>query len=256
MDLSTITPLILTWNEESNIRRCLEGLSWANRVVVIDSGSGDATLAICAEFRNVDVVHRTFDNHTDQWNFGLDQVTTRRTLSLDADYLLNDDFVTEIALLPEDGPETAWFASFRFRIFGHPLRGSLYPPRAILFDRNFCRYRSDGHTQTLAINGLSGTLRIPIVHDDRKPLSRWFESQLKYARLEAEKLSAESHPSGLPDRLRRMIWPAAPAAFIYTLLVKGVILDGWPGWFYALQRTYAELLLSLILLERRIFPTN
>jgi hypothetical protein len=56
----------------------------------------------------------------------------------------------------------------------------------------------------------------------------------------------------MADRLRRMIWPAAPAAFLYTLLLKGVILDGWPGWFYALQRTYAELVLSLILLERKI----
>lgn len=252
MNLSSITPLVLTWNEEPNIRRCLEELRWAKRVVVIDSGSTDTTLEVCAGFPNVEVVHRPFDNHTEQWNFGLDLVRTLWVLSLDADYLLNREFVRELESLDEEGPEKAWFVSFRFLIHGRPLRGSLYPPRAALFARGTCRYTADGHTQILTINGPSGSLHTRVDHDDRKPLSRWLDSQFKYARLEAEKLTGENHPTGLPDRLRKMIWPAAPAAFIYTLLVKGVILDGWPGWYYALQRTYAELLLSLVLLEKRL----
>jgi hypothetical protein len=91
------------------------------------------------------------------------------------------------------------------------------------------------------------------LHDDRKPLTRWLDSQRAYAKLEAGFLQAKD-PKTLtwPDRLRHWIWPAAPAAFLYTLLVKGCLLDGWPGWFYALQRTYAELLLSLELLARRL----
>ena len=56
----------------------------------------------------------------------------------------------------------------------------------------------------------------------------------------------------MPDRLRKWIWPAAPAAFFYTMFAKRLILDGWPGLFYVLQRTYAELLLSLEMLERRL----
>ncbi len=253
MNLASITPLILTWNEEPNIRRCLERLTWATRIVVIDSGSMDATLDICVAFPNVEIIHRPFDNHTNQWNFGLDQVGSPWVLSLDADYLLNGEFVKELETVNENCPERAWFVPFQFLIFGRPLRASLYPPRAALFDRSACRYVADGHTQTLSINGPSGSLRTRIDHDDRKPLSRWVDSQFKYARLEAEKLTEETHPASLPDRLRKMIWPAAPAAFVYTLLIKGVILDGWAGWFYALQRTYAELLLSLILLEKRIF---
>jgi hypothetical protein len=104
------------------------------------------------------------------------------------------------------------------------------------------------------INGIVFDLNGKIHHADRKPLRRWLNSQKKYAALEAEKLAqpdAAQH-GGMADRLRRMIWPAAPAAFFYTLLVKGLILDGWPGFYYVLQRTYAELLLSLELLERRV----
>jgi len=253
MSPALITPLILTWNEEANLRRCLEGLRWAARVIVIDSGSTDATLAICAGFPNVEVVVRPFDNHTAQWNHGLDAVKTAWVLSLDADYLVSEDFVRELAALATEPSEAAYYASFRYLVHGRPLRGTLYPARALLFSRDRCRYVADGHTQLLEIEGTSGHLTTRVAHDDRKPLSRWFDSQLKYARLEAEKLAAEPHPAGLPDRLRKMIWPAAPAAFLYTLFVKGVILDGWPGWFYVLQRTYAELVLSLILLEKRLF---
>jgi len=251
MNLASITPLILTWNEEPNIGRCLDELRWAARVVVIDSGSIDATLAICSKFPNVEVMTRAFDNHTSQWNFGLDQVTSPWVLSLDADYLLNDAFVRELTSIPENSPENAWFVPFQFFIFGRALRGTLYPHRAALFDKNSCRYVADGHTQTLEIHGPTGSLRTRLAHDDRKSLSRWLDSQFKYARLEAEKMASHTHPTSLPDRLRKMIWPAAPAAFVYTLLVKGVILDGWPGWFYVLQRTYAELVLSMILLEMR-----
>jgi glycosyltransferase involved in cell wall biosynthesis len=254
MNLSSITPVVLTWNEEPNLRRCLDGLRWAGRVVVVDSGSDDGTLAICAQYPNVSVEVRRFDNHTNQWNHGVTLAETDWILSLDADYVVNGDFARELGSLDPAGGNAAWYASFRFLVHGRPLRGSLYPPRAVLFDRTRCRYVPDGHTQLLRIDGPAGTLRTPIDHDDRKPLSRWFESQRNYALLEAEKLLSGETPAGMADRLRRMIWPAAPAAFLYTLFAKGAVLDGWPGWFYALQRTYAELVLSLILLERKIKP--
>jgi len=252
MSPASITPLVLTWNEEPNLARCLAGLAWAEKVIVVDSGSTDATLEICSGFTNVEVLVRPFDNHTAQWNHGLDAVKTPWVLSLDADYLINGAFVRELNDLPEAPAESAYYAGFRYLVHGRPLRGTLYPPRAVLFNREKCRYVADGHTQVLAVEGMCGRLATTIDHDDRKPLSRWLDSQIKYARLEAEKLEAETHPGGLPDRLRKMIWPAAPAAFLYTLFAKGVILDGWPGFYYVLQRTYAELVLSLVLLEKRV----
>jgi len=252
MSPASITPLVLTWNEEPNLARCLAGLAWADRIIVVDSGSSDVTLAICGEFPNVEVVVRPFDNHTAQWNHGLDLVGTAWVLSLDADYIVPDSFVRELADLPDAPDLAAYYARFRYLVHGRPLRGTLYPPRAILFDRERCRYVADGHTQLLHVDGESAHLMTRVDHDDRKPLSRWFDSQIKYARLEAEKLESDPHTAGLPDRLRKMIWPAAPAAFFYTLFVKGVILDGWPGLFYALQRTFAELVLSLVILEKRV----
>ena len=92
-----ITPLVLTFNEAPNIDRTLARLQWARRVVVVDSFSTDETLAICGRYPNVDLKQRRFDNHTDQWNWGLDQITTEWVLSLDADYVLTEALIDELS---------------------------------------------------------------------------------------------------------------------------------------------------------------
>lgn len=253
MNLHEITPLVLTYNESPNIARCLARVPWAQRVVVLDSGSTDDTLTLVNAHANTEVHTRPFDNHTAQWNHGIDQVTTPWVLSLDADYALTEAFIAELQSLSPAQDVDAYYAPFRYCINGHPLRACLYPPRAVLFRRDRCRYVADGHTQLLHIPGQSALLHAPIDHDDRKPLSRWFWAQDRYALLEAEKLTT-ADPTTLraQDKLRLKMIYAPLATLLYTLLVRGVILDGWRGWFYAFQRTTAEAMLSLRLLERRL----
>ena len=253
MQLDHITPLILTFNEEPNLRRCLERLRWAADVVVIDSASTDATARIAAEFPNTRLIVRPFDDHTTQWNFGIDATRTKWVLSLDADYVLGPGFEQELGSIPGDSASDAFLASFRYLVAGKPLRSCLYPPRAVLYRKDRCRYRPDGHTQLLHIPGPSVSLRSLIDHDDRKPLTRWLASQDKYAQLEAAKLLAlSSSELTLQDRIRRTMLLGPVVVFFYTLLVKGAILDGWRGWFYTFQRVLAEIMLSLRLMEKRI----
>jgi len=248
-----ITPLVLTFNEAPNLGRTLERLQWATKVVVLDSFSSDETERIARSFSNVTFMQRPFDSFACQCNYGLERISTEWVLSLDADYVLTDELITEISRLHPDPDIAAYFVRFRYCVLGRSLRGSLYPPRAVLFRRSRGHYVQDGHAHKLEFDGLSLCLNGYIIHDDRKPLGRWLEAERKYARKEVEKLLGNpGRARTLADRLRTWIWPAAPAAFFYTLLVKGCLFDGWPGWFYALQRTYAELQLSLELLDRRL----
>jgi glycosyltransferase involved in cell wall biosynthesis len=310
-----ITPLILTYNEAPNIRRTLEKLSWAREILVVDSFSTDETLDILKSFPKVRVLQRRFDTHSAQWNFGLDQCGTPWVLTLDADYVLDDRLVDELKSFAPQSETAAYFARFRYCIHGQPLRGTLYPPRAILFRKDQCRYEQDGHTQRLRVDGNTDWLRGCINHDDRKPLTHWLLAQDRYAQLEAEKLlrsrlPARSRERGAeqgvegpsniqhrtsniehrtsnnqrpasaateederskivfagatssyqlpttklswPDRVRRLVVVAPFAIFFYTLLCKGLILDGWQGWYYVFQRTLAEILLSLRLLEGKL----
>ncbi len=251
--LPEITPLILTYNEAPNIGRALEKLRWAGRIVVVDSFSTDETVSICQRCPQVEVIRRRFDDHTTQWNFGLSQVKTEWALALDADYILSDELVTELKQLSPEIEVNAYFASFKYCIHGRRLRASLYPPRAVLFRPGHCRYVPDGHTQKLEIKGATRQLDSFIEHDDRKPLAHWLWAQDRYAALEAKKLLAH-RASNLPaqDRLRRWIFPAPPLCFFYTLFLKGLIFEGWPGWYYVFQRTLAEMILSLHLMEAKL----
>lgn len=251
--LHSITPLILTYNEAPNLRRTLERLTWAKEIVIVDSFSTDETLAIAREFQQVRVVQRRFDAHTDQWNFGVDQIRTRWVLALDADYVLPPEFEAELNSFHPDDSASAGYARFRFCVFGRPLRGTLYPPRAVLFRRGRCRYVKDGHTQRLQINGQSFFLKSFVDHDDRKPLTHWLWAQDRYAILEAAKLEA-ARPGelGWPDRIRKKIVLAPALVFFYTLFGQRLILDGWPGWFYVWQRTLAEMVLALRLTEMKL----
>jgi glycosyltransferase involved in cell wall biosynthesis len=251
--LAELTPFILTYNEEANIARCLESIAWASQIVVVDSGSTDRTLELIAAYPQARVVQRTFDSHSRQANFGLSQITTPWVLSLDADYVLTPEF--QRALREGDWrKDCVYFAPFRVCVYGRPLRASLYPPRGVLYARENAGYDQDGHTQRLSLAGRRRVLlREAILHDDRKSFGRWLENQEKYAVLEADKLRhADPRELGWPDRLRRTGWTAPLVVIPYVLLVRGLIFDGWPGLFYALQRGYAELLLALHLLEGRL----
>jgi len=250
--LDEITVLILTYNEEENLERTLDGVRWARRIVIIDSGSTDRTHDIARRHEQVEVIVHPFESHASQWNFGLDACgdSSDWILALDADYVLDNEFRSELANLDPPDDVSAYEAPFRYCVHGRVLRGNIYPPVAVLYRRSRARYVQSGHTQRLKAQGTVRTLRSPIYHDDRKPLSRWFASQQRYAKLEAAHLLSASELR-LSDRIRRMAWPAPILVFFYTLIAKRCILDGWAGWFYVLQRTLAEIMVALELIDRR-----
>src|SRR5262245_58577618 len=94
-----ITVLLLTYNEELNITRTLEAVRWAPRILIVDSGSTDATLDISRRYSQAEVVTRAFDGFAEQCNFGLTHIAAGWVLSMDADYELSEDLVAEIGRL-------------------------------------------------------------------------------------------------------------------------------------------------------------
>ena len=252
--MNSITGLVLTRNEAPNIARTLARLTWLPEIVVVDSHSTDGTQSIAAGFPNVRVVERRFTTHAEQWNFGLEDtgITTEWVLALDADFVLSDAVVTEIQALNPDASTAGYWASFQYCIDGRPLRGAAYPPVAVLYRRLRGRYDQDGHTQRIRLNGPVERLKAPVMHDDRKSLTHWLASQARYMALEAEKLSSPGAQVGLVDQVRRWLVIAPPAMFCYCYFVRGGILDGKAGLFYALQRAVSEAILSLFLVRRML----
>jgi glycosyltransferase involved in cell wall biosynthesis len=243
-----VTPVILTRNEEANIARALGQLRWAREVVIVDSVSTDATVAIARTFPNVRVVERPFDDLAAQWTFALQQSSTAWVLALDADYFVSGAFADELRTLDPAPDVACYIGSFRYAIGGRPLRASLYPPRCVLMRRDATTFTMDGHTQRAHANGKAGTLREPLVHDDRKSFKRFIERQKLYMRDEAVKIRRGKNLN-LAGRIRKLRVVAPFAAVFYLLVVKGLMFDGIAGLHYVFERFVAESILSIELLR-------
>ena len=94
---------------------------------------------------------------------------------------------------------------FIYCINGKRLTSGVYPPVTVLYRRGNAHYVQDGHTHTLSLDGRIETLRSTILHDDRKSLRRWFQSQQRYMELEASKiLTATPGKLNFADRIRKL----------------------------------------------------
>jgi len=146
--LDQITPIVLTYNEAPNIGRTLERLYWARDIVVVDSFSDDDTIAIAKATSQVRVYQHAFSTFAEQWTFALTAtgITTEWVLGLDADFLLTDELIAELAHLQPDNTRHAYQAPLKYCIEGKELRFSLLPPLMVLYRRLGTTFSADAHT--------------------------------------------------------------------------------------------------------------
>lgn len=240
-----VTPLILTYNESPNISRTLGSLQWAERVVVVDSGSTDDTESIAKSFSNVSWYVRPFDCHRMQWLYGIKEtdIRTDYILALDADMLVPQAFVKEMddKLLTKDFDGA--ITPFRYLIMGRELSGSILSAQLRVFNRNKVTVGQEGHTQQFNVGDKVYRFRSPLLHDDRKSLERWVASQLSYSRLEADRMLSGSC-TRLRDRIRHSgLMPPIAATLAY--IRAGGPFRGRAAARYAYERAAYECLLAI-----------
>src|SRR5258708_20253417 len=133
--LKQITPVVLTYDEEANLRRNLDSLKWAERVVIVDSGSTDATEAIARSYANVTWHTRPFDSFRAQWEYAIHQtdITTEYVLALDCDMEVSAKLLEEIAAAFLGGNYDGGLMPIDYRYYGPSLAPSHRPPPIPLF---------------------------------------------------------------------------------------------------------------------------
>ena len=255
-----ITTVILTYNEELHIRRCLENVcEISKKVFVIDSPSTDRTVEICNEFPNVEVVvHKYPGNQAEQFNWALDniQIDTEWILRLDADEYITCELKQELALkLPTLGSKVSAVVlplgrAFMGRILKHGIVNGVSMIR--LFRNRKVRYEQrlmDEHLQVL--DGDIVTFENKFVDDNRNSLKYFIDKHNNYSSREAvvlldaelglidctmESETAEYCEDIFVKRLQKQRYAKMPlfwrafGYFCYRYIVKLGFLDGKEGF--------------------------
>jgi glycosyltransferase involved in cell wall biosynthesis len=250
--LDNITPVVLTYNEEPNIARALDSLRWAQKVVVLDSGSTDATESIARAYPNVVWYTRVFDNFMSQWNYALGLLDggTEYVLGLDADMETTGPLLDEISRAFLSQSFAGGMIPFDYRYYGRSLAGSLCASQLRLFRREQVTVTQLNHGHKFSVLGKIYHFNNQLVHDDRKPIDRWLKSQLQY-QLQNEQELATGAGGRLRDRLRNAgVMP--PLMGLLAYIKAGGPFKGAAAARYAYERMTTEGILALRLLDSRL----
>jgi glycosyltransferase involved in cell wall biosynthesis len=267
-----ISVVVLTFNEEVNIRQALDSVMWCDNVIVVDSYSTDRTEAICRSYANVAWVQHRFCDLATQRQFALDSGLVRHpwVLALDADEYVPSELREELISLASrrrDGDPVAYDTAMRIIMWGRWLRhSSEYPVYwRRFFLRHHVKYVQRGHADTLDVDGPVGRTRHDLMHHDRKGLSDWLAKHNKYTTQEA--LYALDELAKVPfsnifssDRLLRRralkrVFRGMPcsslARFLYLYIARGGFLDGRLGYRLCRLRAQQAYIVQLKMDEMR-----
>jgi len=245
--------VVLTYNEERNLAACLcSSLQLTSRVLVVDSFSTDATLAIAESFA-VPVFQHVWSHWADQRNWAMDHVPidTGWILFLDADETLTEELRAEMraAVRAASSGLNGLYIRRRFVFLGRWLRHGGYANIWVLrLVRHGCaRVVPSAGREYFQVKGRVERLRYDMIHDDHKPISAWVAKHDRIAGLEAAIAGRSGQVAGAGgselegsarNRLRRMVVDRIPLTaqsfllFTYRYVVRLGFLDGWEGFAY------------------------
>ena len=223
-----ITGLIITLNEEKNIKDVIENISFVDEIIVVDSFSTDRTVEIAESFDKVTVYQNKFENFTDQRNLALDYASHNWILFLDADERLTDKLRDEVlSTVIQEKTAEAYFFYRKFMFKGKPLHFSGWQTdkNVRLFKKDSARYSKERLVhEILRVNGRTITMKHKLIHYSYISYNSYKAKMLSYARLKAQELYMKDLK---PNPYHFIIKPAYK--FLYTYLIRLGILDGRKG---------------------------
>ena len=232
--MATLSVVVITLNEEHNIAACLDTVSWADDVVIVDSGSSDATVAL-AQQHGARVLTHPFTNFAEQKNVALAQATGDWILSLDADERVTPELQTEIRQAIANPRDISALEMPRLdRIFGRWIRHGLWWPQYKLrvVRRGHGQWRGEVH-ELLETDGPTLRLRSPLLHHHCQTVSEFVQKVDRYTTMEARSW----HAAGVRPSLWKMLFYPI-GLFLYDYVWLRGMLDGMHGFVLACLMAY------------------
>jgi len=248
--MTPISVVIITFNEEKNIGRCLRSVQdIADEIVVVDSFSTDRTEAICREF-GARFVQHPFEGHIQQKNYAITQAAYPHVLSLDADEALSDELRESIRQVKEDWTHDGYSFNRLTRYCGKWIRHSgWYPDRKLrLWDARKGKWAGvNPHDRyELEKGSTRGYLKGDLLHYSIESIHQHLKTVNSFSEAGARALYEKGAKSSTLKILVK-----ATAKFIRNYILKRGFLDGYYGYLICRISAFSTLIKYAKLKEMR-----
>lgn len=235
MPKTPVSAVIIARNAERLLAVVLEALQWCDEIVVVDSGSTDATVAI-ARAAGASVVHRAFDGYGPQKAFAVGLARNHWVFVVDSDEVVTPALRTEIETAIERVQQGQWpYRGFEVPIslvfLGRLMRRGAENkmPHLRLFDKRHGNYNTALVHERVVLDGPIGRLESDMLHDSYGSLETYFEKFNQYTTAAATDLAARGKSAGLVTIVLRF-----PVTFIRQYIGRGHLFNGYPGFLWSL----------------------
>ncbi len=222
--------IIITKNEAHDIRACLESASWANEIVIFDSGSIDETVSICHEF-TPHVYEADWQGFGIQKQRALEKATGDWILSIDADEIITPELRDEIEQAITQNSHDAFLIPRLSSYCGRFIQHSGWNPDFVLrlFRREKGRFSNDVVHERVIVDGKVGFLKLSLLHGSYTDLAEVLRKMDSYSTLGAKLLFEKNAQSSLSKALLKGLW-----TFFRTYVLRLGFLDGQHGLMLAI----------------------
>lgn len=270
-----ITAIILTFNEEQNISKCLDSIvNIVDQIIVVDSYSKDSTKSICLKY-NVDFIEHEFINYSNQrnWALQLSQIKHDWVLNLDADHQITSELRNTLnTIFSKDNSDVNGYLTSRRTVFMNKwIRwGGHYPTyHCILFRKQFGECEDKLYDQHFLVHGKLKIIKGDVLDVFTESINEFIVKHLKWAELEAEYQNniiknqniVKGNIIGNPIQKRRILksyyegLPLFIRPFLYFFIryfFKLGFLDGTRGLiFHFLQGFWFRFMIDVKIFEKR-----
>ena len=230
-----ISAIIITYNEQENIKRCLSSIDWVDEIVVVDSQSTDDTKKIASEFtqRIFEINWEGFGKAKD---YAKDKASHQWILSVDADEVVTQDLKEEIrkTVKSEDSFD-GYYLPRKSNFLGRWIKhGGWYPDYVLrLFKKNKAKFNHSMVHEKVNVNGRTGYLKNALLHHTDPNFDHYLEKLNRYSSLGAEELFKKGKRAKFSDIIFRPV-----AIFFKMYFVKKGFLDGVAGFILATSSAF------------------
>ncbi|MEK6647324.1 MAG: glycosyltransferase family 2 protein [Candidatus Firestonebacteria bacterium] len=222
-----LSVVVITKNEQGNIKRCLESVRWVDDIIVVDAFSTDDTVQIARQYTNK-VWTKEWVNYTQQKNYAISLAKNDWILNIDADEVVSEELAEEIKIILRKPEYNGYLMPMQTYYFGRFLKyGGFCPDYHLrLFNKNYGKFESKFTNvhEGIFLNGKSGILKEPIIHYAYSNITQYFGKFNNYTTKEANGLFERNiYPTGYKVFIKPI------HRFLKSYFFKFGFLDGIQG---------------------------